>query len=200
MGSTAGAFECNSESTCDATMHDVPDPSDAVLDCLAAALKPAYIEVVRSHDTGQDTPNVPFSYHVAYGSIADQASLRRGAVSTEGRWIGYIQGAYEGDPGRDNDPDGEEGSAGGITSQAGRSSSLIFFETTRDHSQMENSDTRYGHVIAACHEFGHQFGISHGGDNPSDCGLMKQEFPIVFPMYCPEDIFRIRQTIRPSHP
>src|SRR5882762_867181 len=90
-------------------------------------------------DTGFDTADVRFRYNVP-GSIPDvnvQANLGRGSTSTKGRWIVYVQAAYEGDVAEDNDPDSETGTIG-VTASA--RNSLSFRETIRDFSAEFSAD------------------------------------------------------------
>jgi hypothetical protein len=145
-----------------------------------------------------DTSDVRFKYNVPYvgpgglygTDINAQALLGRGATSTAGRWVVYAQGAYEGDPSEDNDPDSEV-ATGGITASA--RNSLTFVETIRDAS-VPPIDNLYVLSQIALHEIGHQFNL---GDAT---GCVMSTAPVASPVFCPAHLRTIRSTAVPSAP
>ena len=191
MGVALGPFDtANPDPTgiSDAVLGDIPDP---ILDLMAAAFRPAYVEVVLPPDTGEDTPEVRFAYHVPSGGSTAQGDVGRRSMSTEGRWVVYIQGAYEQDIAMDNDPDGEAAVLG-VTGDL--RNSLTFFETIRDVSALGGWDNQYVLFKNVLHEIGHQFGIL------TDIGCVMTPGPVLNPVFCSDHLFTIRHAKPPSAP
>lgn len=183
MGVALGPFDAD-----DAVVEDIPDP---LLDFLAAAFRPAYVEVALPPDTGNDTPDVPFRYNVPEGGAAAQGDLGRATISTPGRWVVYIQGAYEQDVTNDNDPDGE-GAVLGVTGLL--RNSLTFVEAIRDLTAQATWDSEYLLLKNVLHEVGHQFAII------PNVGCVMAPGSVVNPVFCPDQLFTIRNANPPSAP
>jgi hypothetical protein len=193
MGPGAGPYEPD-----DAVVDDVPEP---IYTYLATAFRPAYIEVALPTDTGEDTPDVRFKYHVnsdttpdSIAAIDDQGRIGRATISTAGHWVVYVQGAYEGSPAHTNDPDFPLSTdpVAGITNRPRGRFSLTFLETIRDVTSQNSQDTAYVNATIALHEIGAQFSIA------DVTGCESDPFPLVTPVFCPNQLFIIRNVPQPS--
>lgn len=138
----------------DVVVSDVPDPDTGLFEL---AFQDAYVSPV--FDTGNDNSNAAFVYNLT--DLATQGSNNRGTTAESSDfWVAYIQGAYEGNLTKDNDPDGEVAVAG-IYKDSGPEYAFVFIEVIRvlcvehawDQTVMERRTT--------LHEIGHEFELSH---------------------------------------
>jgi hypothetical protein len=159
----------------------------------------AYIQPVYDGggDRAFDDPNIKFKLNVpkTEEDIEAQIDLGINSISSEtdsnvrGRddfWVVYLQIAYQGDSGSDDDPAGdspniEQGITLSLTNNKlitsqndpvpiGGQGSLIYIETLADNPTVMGSlDTRR---IVVPHELGHQFGLAHG----VGLGIMSEGF------------------------
>jgi hypothetical protein len=189
MGSYAGAFNAD-----DVNPGDVPDP---ILEYLSTAFKPAYIDVALPPDTGQDSPNVAFKYNLDNNAakMNQQANLGRGSTSTEGRWVAYVQGGYEGDTALDLDPVPPDTGDAWIGGTSSNRNSFTYWETIRDANATFGVDQQYLLSSVALHEITHQFTVP---DIPMVCIMASA--PYLSPVLCPAHIRTIRTQSHPSKP
>lgn len=171
----------------DVAVGDVPDP---LLDLLANAYRPAYIDVV-GPDTGFDTPDVRFTHNVedTGAAVADQGRLGRGSTSTIGRWVVYVQESYEGPTSKDLDPVTEEAQLGVTAARY----SLVHHETIRDWAAAEPVDNAYQERETALHEISHIFGLTHN----TGC-IMSGVVPALAPVFCGPQIRTVRDVLVPG--
>jgi len=193
MGVAIGPFQAD-----DVAIGDIPEPPLAFF---AEALRPAYIDVVLPPDTGSDNSDVPFQYNVSGSDVAirQQAELGRQTTSTESQWIAYIQGAYEGDLSRDNDPDNEPLRAFFGVTETHRNS-LSFVETTRDYCAITpfvDCQDLWNQI--AIHEIGHQFGLDDE-TTLTGAGCLMEPPPVINPVFCGFQIKKIREKTIPAAP
>ena len=188
MGPPAGPFEPD-----DAVVDDIPE---AIYTYFANAFRPAYVEVALPPDTGQDTPDVRFLYHVDSTSsvaIANQGRVGRATTSTTGYWVVYVQAGYEGNEAHDNDPSTELPVAdAGITNKLRGRYSFTFLETIRDVTSFQGTDTEYVNSTIALHEVGHQFQLDEA------TGCVMNGHPELTPVFCGDELHMIRTRPQPS--
>lgn len=149
----------------------------------AAYIKPVYDFV------NQTSP--PFKRNIRADQANDddakaQLTAGRDSVSTDDYWTCYVQGAFQEDTLRDQDPNGEGPVIFGWTPDLDYRGSFIFFEAgMRDFpaSGLVGGGTppldRHNLIrVTVAHEVGHQFGLmdsSQPGGNPG--GIMDQGLP-----------------------
>jgi hypothetical protein len=145
----------------DAPVNDVPEPDTGLI---VSAFAPAYILPV--FDTGNNNGDAPFVYNITDAQLDGQGQTNRATAESADYWVAYIQGAYEGDVGDDNDPD-DENAIDGETTPAEPEYSFIYIEVIRDltideHPTWNRTLVEQRTVV---HEIGHQFGLphAHGG-------------------------------------
>jgi hypothetical protein len=190
----------------------VPDPPASSL--IVSALNAAYIEVQfvgPGTSTNVDFQvNVPtfndpnFSDPAWRQEIIDQGLKGRDIRtdpnnwSTADNWLVYAQGAYNGAPGYDNDPDSEQIIMIGINAWDlyGPHVALIYMEAIRDfaaeHAPYDESFTRQRFTL---HELGHQLGI---GKAHLSGGAMSYELHDYRPQFLPVEIRKIRTARTPG--
>ncbi len=148
----------------DDMITDVPAP-----DCshLEMAFKPAYVVPLfdGAGNPANDQSNIAFRANVE-GAAEWEPQKNAGKNSpelTNDYWAVYVQGAFQGVKGTDNDPDSETNELAGETGRLlGKPrGSLIYMETVRDAAPNQK--------LVVAHEVGHYF---YGGGEESDGSLM----------------------------
>ena len=156
----------------DALIGDIPDPDPGDGKFLASIFAPANLEFF--YDGPGLRTNVVFDKHLpnTLGSPSSAFELdaqgigARGTAtdpfpSSTGRWRLYAQGAYEGAPEEDRDPDTED-FAVGVTGRFGGKYSFVFMETIRDYASTNpilGRDEAYTRLLTLAHELLHEFGL-----------------------------------------
>jgi hypothetical protein len=135
--------------------QDVPMPDTSEL---PNAMREAYVDV--RYDVGDNDTNVPFIPNVAWTNDALVAAQRWNSVGLNATsyWVAYILGAFQSATNMDEDPDSEEGHAGGTPGvNDDRGGSLVFVEQARDLARQLRKDLLLLEQDVVVHEVGHAF-------------------------------------------
>jgi hypothetical protein len=123
---------------------------------------PAYIRP--TYDLGAGSKQAGFNLNVedvaTNNDLSNQLNAGRDFTSSDGYWVVYLQGAFQGSVTQDLDPNFGQ-TVQGFTLGLKVDGSLIFLETLRDTEMVLNITPGQYHQKTVVHEVGHQFGLDH---------------------------------------